>query len=91
MGTDTGNKIGGGDFEDKGLSFKPRGKGDLLSDLDEALAESLDEFHDMEERPRINLVRTVEGKLILGNQITIMESLKYIMTEMWVQNERDIG
>lgn len=80
-----------GAFDGEGIGFEPRGKKELLADLDEALGESLDEFHDMEARPRINLVRTVEGKLLLGNQITIMESLKYIMTEMWVQHEKDIG
>jgi len=72
-------------------SFEPRGKKELLKDLDESLTESIDEFHDMEAGPRINLVRTIEGKLLLGNQIVIMEAIKYIMTEMWVQNEKDIG
>jgi len=73
-----------GKIEGDDLPFIPRGKSEILKDLDEALGESLDEFHDMEERPRINLVRTVEGKLILGNQITIMEALKFLMENCWL-------
>lgn len=62
-------------------SFEPPDKDYRLWELDEALDISLDEFHDMEESPRINLIRTVEGKLLLGNQITIMQALKLLLEE----------
>jgi len=68
-----------GAFDGEGVSFKPRGKNDLLRDLDEALDEAIDTYHGCENVPQDfhNL------RLILGNQITIMEAVKFLVENGW--------
>lgn len=58
-------------------NFEPRGKVDILSELTEALDISLDEFHGGENVPQ----DFHDLRLVLGNQITIMETLKFLVEE----------
>ncbi len=58
---------------------EPRGKYDLLKDLDEALDTTLDTYHEYEDVPQ----DFRDLRLILGNQITIMETLKFLLANGW--------